>query len=167
MHQGALLLHPSAMLSPPRCATHCIVVIIQHITPGREGAPAKCSKVLWGSIMSGGDLGDLPLLLLLLQLLLTPRMVAEKWPHKKAIKEHKGSEFRAQCEISRKWDICVHGARPAFDMFTRVQQQWDRIRASLLGRLQSVAQIAVQGLHRVKRVGEGKANVCGTCGGQG
>ena len=111
----------TAMLSPPRCATHCIVVIIQHITPGREGAPAKCSKVLWGSIMSGGDLGDLPLLLLLLQLLLTPRMVAEKWPHKKAIKEHKGSEFRAQCEISRKWDICVHGARPAFDMFTRVQ----------------------------------------------
>ena len=87
-----------------------------------EGAPAKCSKVLWGSIMSGGDLGDLPLLLLLLlQLSLTLRMVAEKWPHKKAIKEHKGSEFRAQCEISRKWDICVHGARPAFDMFTRVQ----------------------------------------------
>ena len=47
-------------------------------------------------------------------------MVAEKWPHKKAIKEHKGSEFRAQCDISRKWDICVHGARPTFDMFTRV-----------------------------------------------
>ena len=70
--------------------------------------------------MSGGDLGDLPLLLLLLQLSLTLRMVAEKWPHKKAIKEHKGSEFRAQCDISRKWDICVHGARPTFDMFTRV-----------------------------------------------
>ena len=72
--------------------------------------------------MSGGDLGDLPLLLLLLQLLLTLRMVAEKWPHKKAIKEHKGSEFRAQCDISRKWDMCVHGARPTFDMFTRVQR---------------------------------------------
>ena len=48
-------------------------------------------------------------------------MVAEKWPHKKAIKEHKGSESRAQCDISRKWDICVHGARPTSDMFTRVQ----------------------------------------------
>ena len=87
-----------------------------------EGAPAKCSKVLSGSIMSGGiSVTFPPLLLLLLQLSLTLRMVAEKWPHKKAIKEHKGSEFRAQCDISRKWDICVHGARPTFDMFTRVQ----------------------------------------------
>ena len=121
MHQGALLLHPSALqcFLPP---VHCNALHRDNPTHHTgEGAPAKCSKVLWGSIMSGGDLGDLPLLLLLLQLLLTPRMVAEKWPHKKAIKEHKGSEFRAQCEISRKWDICVHGARPAFDMFTRVQ----------------------------------------------
>ena len=67
--------------------------------------------------MSGGSLCDLPLL----QVSVTSRMVAEKWPHKKAIKEHKGSESRAQCDISRKWDICVHGARPTSDMFTRVQ----------------------------------------------
>ena len=87
-------------------------------------------------------------------------MVAEKWPgHKKAIKDHKGSEFRAQCDISRKWDMCVHGARPTFDMFTRVQRgsvgwQGDRIRASLLGRLQSVGQIR---LHRSEKGWRGKS----------
>lgn len=76
----------------------------------------KCN-VLGINNVWGISVCDLPLL----QLSVTSRMVAEKWPHKKAIKEHKGSESRAQCDISRKWDICVHGARPTSDMFTRVQ----------------------------------------------
>ena len=121
MHQGALLLHPSApsnaFSSPGTCATlpHCIVVIIQHT---RGGFSSKVQQSSLGINNVWGDLSDLSLLL---QLSLTLRMVAEKWPHKKAIKEHKGSEFRAQCDISRKLDICVQGARPTFDMFTRVQ----------------------------------------------
>ena len=105
-----LLVHPKCtlpLLSP--------LVIIQHC--GALCTPPFQSATFSGSIMSGGSLCDLPLL----QLSVTSRMVAEKWPHKKAIKEHKGSESRAQCDISRKWDICVHGARPTSDMFTRVQ----------------------------------------------
>ena len=161
-----LLVHPKCtlpLLSP--------LVIIQHC--GALCTPPFQSATFSGSIMSGGSLCDLPLL----QLSVTSRMVAEKWPHKKAIKEHKGSESRAQCDISRKWDICVHGARPTSDMFTRVQggrcnpdRMWD---VTLGKRLQSVDNTATRDSTARKglsgRWRRGKANDWGssTCGGQG
>ena len=132
----------------------------------------KCN-VLGINNVWGISVCDLPLL----QLSVTSRMVAEKWPHKKAIKEHKGSESRAQCDISRKWDICVHGARPTSDMFTRVQggrcnpdRMWD---VTLGKRLQSVDNTATRDSTARKglsgRWRRGKANDWGssTCGGQG
>ena len=132
----------------------------------------KCN-VLGINNVWGISVCDLPLL----QLSVTSRMVAEKWPHKKAIKEHKGSESRAQCDISRKWDICVHGARPTSDMFTRVQggrcnpdRMWD---VTLGKRLQSVDNTATRDSTARKglsgRTRRGKANDWGssTCGGQG
>ena len=132
----------------------------------------KCN-VLGINNVWGISVCDLPLL----QLSVTSRMVAEKWPHKKAIKEHKGSESRAQSDISRKWDICVHGARPTSDMFTRVQggrcnpdRMWD---VTLGKRLQSVDNTATRDSTARKglsgRTRRGKANDWGssTCGGQG
>ena len=176
MHQGASVPPPRTAAAPQ---VHSAPAFSAGDNPTQPGAlwctmhPPFQSATFSGSIMSGGSLCDLPLL----QLSVTSRMVAEKWPHKKAIKEHKGSESRAQCDISRKWDICVHGARPTSDMFTRVQggrcnpdRMWD---VTLGKRLQSVDNTATRDSTARKglsgRWRRGKANDWGssTCGGQG
>ena len=176
MHQGASVPPPCTAAAPQ---VHSAPAFSTGDNPTQPGAlwctmhPPFQSATFSGSIMSGGSLCDLPLL----QLSVTSRMVAEKWPHKKAIKEHKGSESRAQCDISRKWDICVHGARPTSDMFTRVQggrcnpdRMWD---VTLGKRLQSVDNTATRDSTARKglsgRTRRGKANDWGssTCGGQG
>ena len=173
MHQGASVPSPRTAAAPQ---VHSAPAFSTGDNPTlwcTMHSPLPKCNVLGINNVWGISVCDLPLL----QLSVTSRMVAEKWPHKKAIKEHKGSESRAQCDISRKWDICVHGARPTSDMFTRVQggrcnpdRMWD---VTLGKRLQSVDNTATRDSTARKglsgRWRRGKANDWGssTCGGQG